>query len=258
MSMDNSYDVLGVRVSATNLEHACQCIERWITSQSRTYVCVAPVATIVDCQRDGDYLNVINQAGLVTPDGMPVVWLGQQRVGPEVQRTYGPDLMLEFCRYSATKGYRHFFYGGSEATNQILVDTLNQNFPGIQIAGSHAPGQLDVHEKEQADVVQQINAAGADVIWVGLGSPKQDFWMAEHRQDLQAPVLIGVGAAFDFIAGTKKQAPRWVQRSGLEWLFRLCQEPRRLWRRYLIGNSLFLFLCLKETLFSARKKHDKP
>ncbi|MCD4781643.1 MAG: WecB/TagA/CpsF family glycosyltransferase [Candidatus Omnitrophica bacterium] len=257
MSADNFFDVLGVRVSATNLELTSRRIEAWIQSKSRQYICVAPVATIIDCQRDSEYLKVINQAGLVTPDGMPIVWLGQKTVGPRVQRTYGPDLMMAFCGFSAAKGYRHFFYGGSEQTNQILIKTLSETFPGITIAGSYAPPHIQLHQKERGDIVEKINASRADVLWVGLGSPKQDFWMAEHRGRLNAPVLIGVGAAFDFLAGTKKQAPRWMQRSGLEWLFRLCQEPRRLWKRYLIGNSLFIFLCIKETLFFSKNKHNK-
>ncbi len=240
------FDILGVRISAVNLKAACQQIEAWITDRTPTYVCVAPVSTVMDCQDDEEYRAVVNGAAMVTPDGMPIVWLGCLRGGKMVARTYGPDLVNTLCALSERTGYRHFFYGGSSATNNLLVENLKRRFPKLVIAGQCAPPVLAFKQKEKPEVIQQINASAADVLWVGLGSPKQDFWMALHRSQITVPVMIGVGAAFDFLAGTKPQAPRWLQKCGLEWAFRLCCEPRRLWRRYLLGNTRFVYLLIKK------------
>ncbi|MCB9757532.1 MAG: WecB/TagA/CpsF family glycosyltransferase [Candidatus Omnitrophica bacterium] len=244
--MDNFYTILGVRINAVNLQLAAQQIETWITNRIPTYVCVAPVSTVMDCQDDPEYRAIVNSAGMVTPDGMPLVWLGRQRCGKTVQRTYGPDLMTFFCALSEEKGYKHFFYGGSSIANRLLVEKLKKQFPKLLIVGQYAPPFMLSKQKEKPEVIAQINASGADVLWVGLGSPKQDFWMAGHRSQINVPVMIGAGAAFDFLAGIKAQAPRWLQRTGLEWLFRLCCEPRRLWRRYLVGNTRFIYLLFKE------------
>ena len=257
MKMPNEevIDILGVKVNATNLGLACQKIASWIERKEKNYVCVAPVSTIVDCQRDPVYRDIVNGSGMTTPDGMPLVWLGRLYGHAGMGRTYGPDLMKAFCDYSRQKGYRHFFYGGTEGTNQGLTARLKEEFPHLQIAGSYAPAMLEVNQEEQADVLERINAARPDVLWVGLGSPKQDYWMVRYRDQLAVPVMIGVGAAFDFLAGAKKQAPRWMQRSGLEWFYRLCCEPQRLWKRYLIGNSLFVFWLAKDFLMGKLKKH---
>lgn len=243
------FEILGVKVSAVNLSSASQQIEEWIAARVKTYVCVAPVSTVMDCQDDPEYLRIVNNAGMVTPDGMPVVWLGRRQAGTRVERTYGPDLMNAFCALSEEKGYKHFFYGGSSTANRLLIENLKRRFPKLNIAGQFSPSFLAIKQKEKSEVIGQINASGADVLWVGLGSPKQDFWMALHRNDIEVPVIVGAGAAFDFLAGTKPQAPRWMQRSGLEWVFRLCCEPQRLWKRYLVGNSRFIYLLLKNKIF---------
>ncbi len=243
------FNILGVRISAVNLNAACAQIEGWIVDQVRTYVCVAPVSTIIDCQDDPVYRSIVNNAGMVTPDGMPIVWLGRWRAGKMVCRTYGPDLMNAFCALSQNKGYKHFFYGGSGVTNRLLVENLKRRFPKLLIVGHHAPLFLVSRQKEKQEIIDQINASGADVLWIGLGSPKQDFWMSVHRSQINVPVIIGAGAAFDFLAGTKRQAPSWLQKSGFEWLFRLCCEPRRLWRRYLFGNARFVYLIIKNEIF---------
>ncbi len=243
--MNKSFDILGVKVAVTNLLHTCSLLEQWIKEErDKTYVCLAPVATIVDCQTDQKYYQVVSQAGIVTPDGMPLVWLGRLKGYKNIQRTYGPDLMKAFCGLSEGQGYRHYFYGGSAETNALLTKKLLENFPRLQIVGSFSPPLRQIGEKEDQDILDQINHACPDILWVGLGSPKQDYWMSQHRDLLNVPVMVGVGAAFDFIAGTKKQAPRWMQRSGLEWIFRLCSEPGRLWRRYLIGNTKFIWFLL--------------
>lgn len=234
-----------------NLGRAYLQVVEWVGQNLKTYVCVAPVATLVDAQRDSAYARVVNAAGMVTPDGMPVVWLARSKGCADVERTYGPDLMHQICAAGRDRGLRHFFFGVTEATLMELRLRLESLYPGIQIAGSWAPPFLPKARVEDEEVLHRINESKADVLWVGLGSPKQDFWMNLNRPHLDAPVMVGVGAAFDFLAGGKHQAPSWMRRRGLEWLFRLASEPHRLWRRYLIGNSLFLFYVVRD-LFGAR------
>jgi len=241
-------NILGVGISAINMATALEIIEKWITEQSPHYVCVTPVHSVMDCQHSPALRHIQNASGLSTPDGMPLVWLSRLKGFRHVERVYGPDLMLALCERSAAKGYRHFFYGGAEGVPEQLASVLQKRFPGLQVAGTFSPPFRPLTPEEDEQIVQIINKAAPDVVWVGLGSPKQEYWMAEHVGRLTAPVLIGVGAAFDFLTGRKPQAPRWMQRAGLEWLFRLLTEPRRLWRRYLINNPLFLALVALQAL----------
>jgi N-acetylglucosaminyldiphosphoundecaprenol N-acetyl-beta-D-mannosaminyltransferase len=242
----DTFDALGVRVSALNLATAVAAVRDMVASHARGYICVAPVSTIVDARRDPSYRDVVNRAALVTPDGIPVVWLGRHQGHPEVSRTYGPDLMARLCASKDGRDLRHFFYGGTREVCDKLVQRLKEKFPDIVVVGTFAPAFTPEAGAVPGRVRDLINAARPDILWVALGSPKQDFWMALNRQSLDVPVMIGVGAAFDFLAGVKPQAPRWMQRAGLEWLFRLCHEPRRLWKRYLVGNSLFIWWLLKD------------
>lgn len=251
------FEVLGVKIGGTNLFLTCDVIKKWVMDKVKTYICIAPVATIMDCQKDPKYREIINGSGITTPDGMPVVWLGKMKGMKKIARTYGPDLMLELCKNGQQEGLTHYFYGGLEEVNQKLIHRLKSQFENIKIGGSFAPSFRNIGELEDDQVIKKINNANADVLWVGLGSPKQDYWMYNHREKLNVPVMIGVGAAFDFLSGSKKQAPRWMQVSGLEWLFRLCQEPRRLWKRYLVGNTIFVYLILKEAIFNFGKKSEK-
>jgi N-acetylglucosaminyldiphosphoundecaprenol N-acetyl-beta-D-mannosaminyltransferase len=245
-------NILGVRVSAINMEMALSTIDEWITRQDPHYVCVTGVHGIMESQRDGVLHRIHNAAGLVTPDGMPLVWLSWLMGFRHVERVYGPDLMLAVCEHSAKQGYRQFFYGGAPGVAEKLAARLQSRFPGLQVSGFYAPPFRPLTPEEDQAVVEQINAAQPDILWVGISTPKQERWMAEHVGRLCAPVLIGVGAAFDFHAGIKKQAPRWMQKGGLEWLFRLLTEPRRLWRRYLTNNPLFLWLVLLQVLGRGR------
>jgi len=244
--MPKIISLLGVNVSRVNLVLAVDQICTWVRQKQRTYVCVAPVSTLVDARRDPKYMAVVNAAGMVTPDGMPVVWLARMRGCKEIGRSYGPDILLETCNRGQDLGIRHFFYGGTEGTLQKLQQKLRESYPQILIVGSYAPPFKPGVWQEDSKVLDRINGTAADVIWVGLGSPKQDFWMQLHRPLLNAPVIVGAGAAFDFCSGVKPQAPRWIQPLGLEWLFRLCCEPGRLWKRYLIGNSLFLIYVMQD------------
>jgi N-acetylglucosaminyldiphosphoundecaprenol N-acetyl-beta-D-mannosaminyltransferase len=248
------YNVLGVGVSVLNLDIAARAVSDMIAGHEQGYVCVAPVSTVVDAHRSEAYRSIVNSAALVTPDGMPVVWLGQRQGHKEVQRTYGPDLMLKLCDVGQKPHWRHFFYGGTDEICDKLVKRLKIQFPDMVVAGTFAPPYVTQAEQVAPQIVKMINASRADILWVGLGSPKQDHWLSIHRPLLDVPVMIGIGAAFDFLAGVKPQAPRWLQRSGLEWLFRLSCEPRRLWKRYLVGNALFVWWLLTDTLF--QRTHD--
>ncbi len=256
MNCCNAQKILDVNVSDIHLEIAISEINRWIKENRKVYICVAPVSTVVYCQRNPEYKKVINRANMVTPDGVPLVWIGKMKKFKKIKRTYGPDLMKALCEKGEEEGYKHYFYGGRQETLQKLINRLKKDFPRIQIAGYLAPPFGDLSELQIREHLKSINASQADILWVGLGSPKQDFWMHQNRDRLNVPVLVGVGAAFDFLSGVKPQAPRWIRNAGLEWLFRLCSEPGRLWKRYLIGNTLFLFYLAKDWFLSIvnRKK----
>jgi N-acetylglucosaminyldiphosphoundecaprenol N-acetyl-beta-D-mannosaminyltransferase len=241
-------NILGVGVSAINMEIALRTIEGWISRQETHYVCVTGVHGVMESCRDDELRRIHNAAGLVTPDGMPLVWLSRMMGFGQVERVYGPDLMLAVCERSAAKGYRHFFYGGAKGVAERLISRLQSRIPGLLLAGNYSPPFRALSPAEDAAVVKRINAAEPDIVWVGISTPKQERWMAQHRSRLNAPVLIGVGAAFDFHAGIKRQAPCWMQKNGLEWLFRLAAEPRRLWRRYLTNNPAFLWLMLLQLI----------
>ena len=244
----DSTDVLGVQVSTISMRDAVSTIEGWIERGERHYVCICTVHTVMECQRDPDLMAAVNGAGMRTPDGMPLVWLSRRAGHREVTRVYGPDLMLELCARSGATGHRHYFYGGGPGVAVELVSRLSTQFPDLNVAGMHTPPMLPIGALESQETIDEINASGADVVWVGLGNPKQEWWVVNHRTLLNAPVLIAVGAAFDFHSGRVRQAPKWMQRSGMEWLFRLSQDPRRLWRRYLIGNAQFLLAISKPVL----------
>lgn len=241
-------NILGVGISAVNMAEALETIVGWIAQREHHYVCVTGVHGVMESQRDDGVRAIHNRAGLVVPDGMPLVWLCRAKGHKHVARVYGPDLMLSVCERSLETGYRHFLYGGAEGVPELLAEKLSQRLPGVRIVGTHSPPFRTLTPSEDAAVVRMINESGAGIVWVGLSTPKQERWMAFHVGRLKAPVLIGVGAAFDFHAGLKRQAPRWMQRSGLEWFFRLITEPRRLWRRYLVNNPLFMLLVLSQAL----------
>ena len=247
-------NVLGVNVSAIDMTMALESIAGWIESGERNYVCVTGVNGVVESLADEALRAAHNDAGLVTPDGMPLVWLSRLHGANHVRRVCGPDLMPACCELSVRHGWRHFVYGGPPGIPELLSERLRERYPGLNIVGAYSPPFRLLSDQEDEDVVRMINEARPDIVWVGLGTPKQERWMAAHRSRLQASVLLGVGAAFDFNAGVKRRAPRWMQYSGLEWLFRLLAEPRRLWRRYLRQNPIFVWRVFLEGLGLAR--HD--
>lgn len=225
-------DVLGVSVSAITMDDAVATLDRWIEGRRREYVCVTGVHGVMECRCDPSLRKIHDEAGMVTPDGMPLVYFLRLVGKKRTQRVYGPDLMRAMTALSATRGYRQFYYGGDVGLAEKLKETLVRSASGLQVVGTFSPPFRALTPEEDRAIVDMINAARPDIVWVGLSTPKQERWMAAHRGQIEAPVMIGVGAAFDFLAGTKRQAPLWMQRHGLEWLFRLCSEPKRLWRRY--------------------------
>jgi N-acetylglucosaminyldiphosphoundecaprenol N-acetyl-beta-D-mannosaminyltransferase len=240
-------NVLGVGVSLVNMNRALEQIDQWVETHTPTYVCVCSVHGVMECQRSEELRRIFNSAGMVTPDGMPLVWLARRR-DAEVQRVYGPDLLLAELQRSTGTGTRHFLYGGGSGVAARLAARMQSRFPGLSVVGVMEPPFAPLDALASPDTAASINAAQPDVVWVGISSPKQERWMARMRPLLDAPVLIGVGAAFDFHSGTVRQAPSWMQRSGLEWLFRLLTEPRRLWRRYLINNPWFVWALALQQL----------
>jgi N-acetylglucosaminyldiphosphoundecaprenol N-acetyl-beta-D-mannosaminyltransferase len=238
-------DVLGVRISAIDMAQAVAEITRWVEDGEQHYVCVTGVHGVMEARRDPELRRIHNASGLTTPDGMPMVWAGHRAGVPQMERVYGPDLMLEVCARAAERGWSSFFYGGAQGVPELLAARLTARFPGFKVAGTWSPPFRPLTPEEDQAVVERINRSGADLVWVGLSTPKQERWMAAHAGRLDAKALLGVGAAFDIHAGLLPQAPAWMQRSGLEWLYRLGREPRRLWRRYLRNNPRFVVEILR-------------
>ncbi len=242
-------NVLGVGVSAINIAMAVEQIDTWIKARStRTYVTVSGVHGVMECQRDELVRQIHNDAGMVTPDGMPLVWLGKRAGYRHMDRVYGPDLIHAVMERSQSAGYRHYLYGGATGVPELLKKKLQEEYNNITVVGTYSPPFRPLTGEEDAATVQMINDTQPDIVWVGLGTPKQEKWMHAHLGRINASVMIGVGAAFDFHSGLKPQAPRFIQRSGFEWLFRLATEPRRLWKRYLINNPLFVLGVLRQEL----------
>jgi N-acetylglucosaminyldiphosphoundecaprenol N-acetyl-beta-D-mannosaminyltransferase len=249
-------NVLGVGVSAINMDLALETIRGWIERREQHFVTVTGVHGVMESQRDEKIRDIHNRAGMVTPDGMPLVWLSRLKGQSHVRRVYGPDLMLAVCQDGLSRGYRHYLYGGAEGVPALLSDKLRERFPGIQIVGAFSPPFRVLSPEEDEQIVRDVNAAQPDIVWVGLSTPKQERWMDGHAGRVQAPVMVGVGAAFDFHSGLKKQAPKWVQGSGMEWFFRLVMEPRRLAKRYLINNPTFIALVAGQLL--GLRKYSLP
>ena len=241
------FEVLGVRIDAIELRDAVETIDDWIRTRRRDYVVLTGAHGIVEMQRDEQLRRINNAAGLVTPDGMPVVWIGRRLGHRRIEKVYAPDLMRAVLELGLERGYRHFLYGGDQGLVDALQRSLAARYPGVLVVGAHSPPFRPLTADEEPAVADLINRSACDIVWVGLGCPKQERWMARFRPLLDAPVLVGVGAGFDFLAGRKPEAPRWIKHSGLEWLFRMISEPRRLWPRYSRVIPRFLWgLALEE------------
>ncbi len=239
--------VLSIAIHAIAFREAVARILAWVADGKRGYALLCTTHTALECLDRPPMAEIARKADLVLPDGMPLVWIAR-RAGLPAERVYGPDLMLAVCEAGLFRNLRHCLYGATPDTLVRLASNLTERFPGLRIVESIAPPFRELTEPEKQAMADRINDAKPDIVWVGLGTPKQDFWVGEFRKRLNAAALIPVGAAFDFHAGRVRQAPRWMMRAGLEWLFRLAMEPRRLWKRYLIGNPRFCLLWLKQTL----------
>ena len=233
-------NVLGVGISAINLDLAINAIGEAIAEKRKGYVCVTGVHGVMEAQADENFRRILNRSFLTTPDGMPMVWAGHLAGFGHMARVYGPDLMNLVCEFTRGKGYSHFLFGGAEGVAVELKQRLEGKFPGLRIVGTYTPPFRALEPAEEAEFVRSIAELRPDIIWVGLSTPKQERFMARYWERLDTTLMFGVGAAFDFHAGRVRQAPPWMQRGGLEWLFRLGCEPRRLWRRYLRNNPRFL------------------
>jgi N-acetylglucosaminyldiphosphoundecaprenol N-acetyl-beta-D-mannosaminyltransferase len=240
LNIERRINMIGVGINPLDMAQAVAALDRWREEGRRDYVCCVSVHGLVTAQRDREIREALNRAGLATEDGMPLVWWCRRAGFARAGRVCGSDLLDAMCALAVRRGHRHYFYGGTPHVVDQLVSRLTERYPGLVIAGYRSPPFRLLTAVEDAADVAAINAVRPDYVWVGLGMPKQEKWMATHVGRIEATALIGVGAAFDFHAGTKPRAPRWMQCSGLEWLFRLLSEPRRLAGRYLIDNTIFL------------------
>ena len=242
-------DILGMRVDLVQIPDVISFMVKWIENREKgSYIVISNANDAVTSKKDEITRRAVNSSNLSVPDGISLVLLARIVERSVKKRVYGPDLMLEFLKMAEARGYTNFLYGTTQPTLERLTSNLIAKFPKLKIAGRYAPPFKPLSREEDERVVEMINKAAPDALWVGLGTPKQQIWMFEHRDKLNVPVMVGVGAAFDFLSGTKLQAPRWIREHGFEWLFRLMTEPKRLWRRYLVNGSLFIYYMGKELI----------
>lgn len=249
-------NILGVGAMPLDLAKAVATLERWQVERRRDYVCLISVHGLVTAQRNPEIRRSLNRCGLAAEDGMPLVWWSRIKGFSHARRVCGSDLLNSVCASGVPRQYRHYFYGASPRVVELLTERLQRRHPGLIVAGRRSPPFRPLTPAEDADDVTAINEARPDFVWVGLGMPKQEQWMVDHVGKIDATALIGVGAAFDFHAGTKLRAPLWMQRSGLEWLFRLMSEPNRLAHRYVVDNALFIGLALQQAAGWKAYAHD--
>jgi len=234
-------NVLGVNVSALDLDRAVEMADRWIAGKNRGYICVTGVHGVMEAQSDSELLRILNNAFINTPDGMPMSWVGHLQGFSKMDRVYGPDFMASLCQRSVERNYRHFLYGGESGVAVLLKQNLENSFPGIQIVGTYTPPFRDLTAEEEKQISCQLRELQPHILWVGLSTPKQERFMARYLDRLQVPLMVGVGAAFDYHTGRISDCPNWIKRAGLQWLHRLLQDPRRLWKRYLKNNPAFIW-----------------
>ncbi len=236
----NHTSILGVKVNAITYPKTLSIIKNWIDKNQKKYICVSNVHSIMECQKDIKLLNGINNSGLITPDGMPLVWLSNL-YGNKAGRVYGPVLMDKLCQFSSKNNYKVFFFGGTKGVLHKLSKKINLLYPTLDVIDYIETPKRPIPDDDNNKIIKKLNTSKAQFVFIGLGCPYQEYWMIENRKKLNANVLIGVGAAFDFLSGNVKQAPGWVQSIGFEWLFRLTQDPQRLWQRYTVTNLSFIY-----------------
>ncbi len=241
-------NILGVGISPIRMPDLLAACEQWISRHDPHYICVTNTHLVMMCQKDEVLRRTHNQAGLCTPDGVPLVWLTRLMGYPRVERVCGPEIMLACFEHGLKLGWRHYFYGGMPGVAEQLARGMQQRFPGLQVAGTYCPPFRPLTSKEDAEVVTLINVARPDFFWLAIGPGAMELFMAEHLNRVDVPVMAGVGAAFDFLSGNKPQAPKWIASLGLEWFFRVCTEPRRLALRYLKNNPAFVGRILLQAL----------
>ena len=241
-------DVLGVRVSAVNMGLAITIADEWLCGNCPGYICVTGVHGVMEAQRDLSLRDILNQGMMNLPDGMPMSWVGRLQGFADMDRVFGPDFMKEFCRLSQHRSYRHFLYGGEPGVAERLKEMLEAQFPGLQIVGTFTPPFRPLTPEEEDELLEHVHSSRPHIMWVGLSTPKQENFMARYVDRLQVPLLVGVGAAFDYHTGRIRDCSPWIKRAGLQWLHRLLQDPRRLWRRYLRNNPVFIAKILLQFL----------
>lgn len=234
------------------MDVALRTVCQWADLGRSDFVCFRDVHGVMADRKDPVLHAAHKKAGMVVPDGMPLVWTSRARGHEDVGRVSGPDFMLKMCEHSVSAGYKHYLYGGAPGVAEKLALSLKDRFPGILIVGTYCPPFRKLTPEEDDAIIRHISGSQAQFVWIGLGSPKQEHWMADHVGRIPGAILFGVGAAFDFHAGVKKRAPQWMQKTGLEWLYRLLSEPGRLWRRYVLMAPHFVFAVLWQSI---RSKH---
>lgn len=234
-------NVLGVGISAIHLEEAADIFRRALEEETRGYVCVTGVHGVMEARKDPNLRRILNSSLLSTPDGMPMVWIGRLQGFSQMRRVCGPDLMPRICEISRKERHTHFLYGGKPGVAERLKTILAERFPGLQVVGTYTPPFRALNAVEEQELAETVSRLKPDIFWVGLSTPKQEQFMARYSQILETRLMVGVGAAFDFLTGSIRDAPDWIKAAGLQWAHRLLQEPGRLWKRYLLNNPRFLW-----------------
>lgn len=234
-------NVLGVAVSAIDLPSAVNLAARWIDAAEPGYICLTGVHGIMEARADEAFKLILNRAAINLPDGMPMTWVGRLQGFRHIDRVFGPDFMDALCRLSVQRGYRNFLYGGQPGVAELLRHNLEQKFPGLQISGTYTPPFSSLTPDEEREIIARVRQAKPHILWVGLSTPKQERFMAQYLHRLQMPLMVGVGAAFDYHTGRIRDCSPWVKRAGLQWAHRAMQDPGRLWKRYLRNNPAFLW-----------------
>jgi N-acetylglucosaminyldiphosphoundecaprenol N-acetyl-beta-D-mannosaminyltransferase len=247
-AVDRSVSILGIKVHATNMDRALSRLETAVNTGEKGYVCVTGVQGVMEAQMDSNLKRIINGALLTIPDGRPTVWVGWLRGLFQMRQVTGPTIMLRICALSAEKGYTHFFYGGNDGVANQLRDALTQRFPGLKVVGTYTPPFRPLTGDEEADLIRQVAEMKPDFFWVGLSTPKQERFMDQYISKLDTKVILGVGAAFDIHTGRIKDAPYWMKVTGVQWIHRIYQDPKRLWKRYLVNNPKFIYRITLELL----------